>query len=125
MKLIRLLQEHPDICVSLDTPAPCIDAYSVAPWRDYEMFVISDATPIRRGFHDAMEAFRATWLGHSMPRPFQNTQAIMLPKAERRSMQLPPCARRSNAVHELIRCHPVEDDLEDHWCWSREGFYVG
>ncbi len=34
VKLIRLLEEHPDICVSLDAPAPCIDAYSVAPWHE-------------------------------------------------------------------------------------------
>lgn len=41
-----------------------------------------------------MEAFRATWLGHSMPRPLQNTQAILLPKAERRSMQVASLLRK-------------------------------
>lgn len=66
--------------------------------RDYEMFVISDATPIRRGFHEAMEAFRATWLGHSMPRPLQNTQAILLPKAERRSMQVASLLRKAGVA---------------------------
>lgn len=34
VKLIRLLQDHPDICVSLNAPAPCIDAYSIAPWHE-------------------------------------------------------------------------------------------
>lgn len=66
--------------------------------HDYEMFVISDATAISRGFHDAMEAFRATWLYHSMPRPFQDTKAILLPKAERRSMQVATLLRKAGVA---------------------------
>lgn len=54
--------------------------------RDYEMFVISDDTSCSQGFHDAMMAFRATWLWHSMPRPYENARAILLPRSEQRSM---------------------------------------
>jgi hypothetical protein len=68
--------------------------------RDYEMFVISDSPAISLGFHDAMEAFRATWLWHFMPRPYQNTKAILLPKAEHRS-KLVADQLRKNGVTDL------------------------
>jgi hypothetical protein len=66
--------------------------------RDFEMFVISDTTSISLGFHDAMEAFRATWLWHPMPRPFSETKAILLPKNERRSMQVATLLRQSGVT---------------------------
>lgn len=66
--------------------------------RDFEMFVISDATPISLGFHDAMVAFRATWLWHPMPRPFADAKAILLPKAERRSMLVAERLRRAGVA---------------------------
>lgn len=53
--------------------------------EDYEMFVISDRQAIANAFHDAMSAFGATWLWHPMPRPFDDTRAILLPKDEPRS----------------------------------------
>lgn len=56
--------------------------------RDFEMFVISDETTIALAFHEAMTAFRATWLWHYMPRPFENTIGILLPKNEPRSMRV-------------------------------------
>lgn len=68
--------------------------------RDYEMFVISETTPISLGFHDAMAAFQATWLWHPMPRPYDNTKAILLPKAERRSMKV-AALLRSAGVSDL------------------------
>lgn len=66
--------------------------------RDYEMFVISDATPISLGFHHAMEAFRATWLWHPMPRAFGDAKAILLPKNERRSMQVAALLRQAGVA---------------------------
>lgn len=63
--------------------------------RDYEMFVISDSAPVSLGFRDAMEAFRATWLWHPMPRPYQCTKAILLPKAEHRSRLVADLLRKS------------------------------
>lgn len=66
--------------------------------RDYEMFVISDDTPISLGFHDAMEAFRATWLWHHMPRPFESAKAILLPKSERRSRKVADLLRNAGVV---------------------------
>lgn len=53
--------------------------------EDYEMFVISDEPAIANAFHDAMSAFGATWLWHSLPRPYDNARAILLPKDEPRS----------------------------------------
>lgn len=66
--------------------------------RDFEIFVISDDTPISLGFHNAMRAFRAAWLWHSMPRPFENTKAILLPKVERRSMQVAALLRNAGVA---------------------------
>lgn len=66
--------------------------------RDFEMFVISDATPISLGFHDAMTAFRATWLWHPMPRAFGDAKAILLPKNERRSMQVAALLRQAGVA---------------------------
>lgn len=63
--------------------------------RDFEMFAISNHTSISLGFHDAMKAFRATWLWHPMPRPLENAKAILLPKAERRSMQVAAALRNA------------------------------
>ena len=63
--------------------------------RDFEMFVISDSTPISLGFYDAMKAFRATWLWHPMPRAFGDAKAILLPKNERRSMRVAALLRRA------------------------------
>lgn len=34
VKLIRLMDEHPDIRVSLEAPAPCISAESIVPWHE-------------------------------------------------------------------------------------------
>jgi hypothetical protein len=53
--------------------------------HDFDMFVIPTAGAVSAGLYLAMELFHATWLTHSMPRPFQNTKAVLLPKAERRS----------------------------------------
>lgn len=66
--------------------------------RDFEMFVISDETTVSMGFHDAMKAFRATWLWHHLPRPFDNTKAILLPKNEARSMRVAALLRQAGVA---------------------------
>jgi hypothetical protein len=66
--------------------------------RDFEMFAISDDAPVSVGFHDAMEAFRATWLWHPMPRPFTDAKAILLPRNERRSMQVAALLRQAGVA---------------------------
>lgn len=53
--------------------------------RDFDMFVIADNAEVSNAFHEAMSAFRVTWLWHHMPRPFYDTRAILLPKDEPRS----------------------------------------
>lgn len=56
--------------------------------KDFRMFVINDEAEIHNAFVEAMRAFRATWLWHSMPRPYRKARAILLPRNERRSMRV-------------------------------------
>jgi len=66
--------------------------------RDYDMFVISDHPEISNAFHEAMNAFKATWLWHYMPRPYDHTRAILLPKSESRSMRVAGALRQAGIV---------------------------
>lgn len=67
--------------------------------RDFEMFVISSAAAASNAFHDAMRAFRAAWLWHPMPRPYdQTTRAVLLPKSEGRSRRVADELRRAGFV---------------------------
>lgn len=66
--------------------------------RDYEMFVISDESAISCAFHDAMRAFKATWLWHHLPRPYENAKSILLPKSEARSMRVAAALRQAGVV---------------------------
>jgi hypothetical protein len=56
--------------------------------RDYEMFVIADTPNAALGFHDAMQRFRASYLWQYLPRPYLDCRAILLPKADARSMKV-------------------------------------
>lgn len=56
--------------------------------REFEMFAISNDSGFANAFFDAMRAVKATWLWHPMPRPLERTRAILLPKAEARSMRV-------------------------------------
>lgn len=58
--------------------------------RDFEMFVINDDDPFdATAFFSAMQTFRATWLWHTLPRPYpQGLKAILLPRSEGRSMRV-------------------------------------
>lgn len=56
--------------------------------RQFEMFVINDDPEIANAFFNAMRAFRATWLWHTIPRPYEHTKAILLPRSEARSMRV-------------------------------------
>lgn len=66
--------------------------------RDYDMFVISDDHEISNAFHKAMEAFKATWLWHHMPHPYDGARAILLPKSEPRSMCVASTLRQAGVV---------------------------
>ena len=67
--------------------------------RDYEMFAINcqddEAT---NAFAEAMRAFRATWLWHPLPRPYEGARAVLLPRDERRSMRVAIELRRAGVV---------------------------
>ncbi|MDZ4387822.1 MAG: DUF6685 family protein [Moraxellaceae bacterium] len=56
--------------------------------HDFEIFVINGNSAIEYEFKLAMESFRATWLSHSMPSPYHEAFAVVLPKAEWRSMKV-------------------------------------
>lgn len=87
--------------------------------RDFEMFVISDDPAVACGFHDAMSSFRATWLWHSMPKPYENTRAILLPRSERRSMRVAEELRQAGVIDFgaylsslVVRDSAIEDQYE-------------
>lgn len=57
--------------------------------RDFEMFAIRDEeSEVSNAFSDAMCAFRATWLWHRLPRPYEHVRAVLLPRSEERSMRV-------------------------------------
>ncbi|WP_144023164.1 DUF6685 family protein [Burkholderia sp. AU15512] len=66
--------------------------------RDFEMFVIPDDAEFSNAFLDVMRGFRATWLWHEMPRPFNATRAILLPRTESRSMRVADEFRRAGVI---------------------------
>lgn len=54
--------------------------------REFHLFVIRDEPFAWNAFCDAMQAFRATWLWHTLPRPRdRGSRAVLLPKCETRS----------------------------------------
>lgn len=66
--------------------------------RDFEMFVISDDTPVSLGFHRAMGAFGVTWLWLPLPRHFANARAILLPRSERRAARVAAVLRAAGVA---------------------------
>lgn len=67
--------------------------------RDFEMFAIGDRNAgVTNAFFDAMRAFRATWLWHPLPRPFEDARAVLLPKNEARSMRAAAALRNAGVV---------------------------
>ena len=67
--------------------------------RDYEMFAIDcqddEAT---NAFAEAMRAFRATWLWHPLPHPYEGARAVLLPKDDARSMRVAVELRRAGVA---------------------------
>lgn len=53
--------------------------------NDFEMFIMPK---VSMEFFDAMCAFKATWFSHAMPSPYEDMQAILLPRNEERSMRV-------------------------------------
>lgn len=57
--------------------------------RDFEMFALGDEdAESSNAFFEAMERFRATWLWHPLPRPYEGARAVLLPRSEARSMRV-------------------------------------
>ncbi len=67
--------------------------------RDYEMFAINyEDDEAAEAFFGAMRAFRATWLWHPLPRPYERARAVLLPKDEARSMRVAVELRRAGVA---------------------------
>ena len=66
--------------------------------RDFEMFVISDEPEFANEFHYAMERFKATYLWHMMPSPFENSRAILLPRSDSRARRVATILRGASFV---------------------------
>ena len=49
-------------------------------------------------FAEAMRAFRATWLWHPLPRPYEGARAVLLPRDEGRSMRVAVELRSAGVV---------------------------
>jgi len=66
--------------------------------REFEMFVISNKASVGNAFSDAMRSFQSTWLWHPMPRPYEHTRAILLPRSEKRSMRVAKALREAGVL---------------------------
>ncbi|WP_199028874.1 DUF6685 family protein [Ralstonia sp. ASV6] len=65
----------------------------------FEMFVLSDEPEFSVAFGEAMRHFKATWLWHHLPRPYQeHARLILLPKSEGRSMKVADILSKAGAV---------------------------
>jgi len=56
--------------------------------RDYEMFVMAGIPTVTLDFRDAMQNFRASYLWHYLPHPYQDCCVVLLPRADARSMKV-------------------------------------
>lgn len=65
--------------------------------RDFDIYVVSQEAEIANGFHDAMQSFKATYLLYDLPRPYERSRAILLPKDEQRSRQVSNMLREAGA----------------------------
>lgn len=73
-----------------------LSANAIASLRhDFEMFAVSGEQEVFNRFFEAMESFRATWLTHSLPPPFDKENAILLPKNEPRSVKVARVLRQA------------------------------
>ncbi|MGA3347318.1 MAG: DUF6685 family protein [Terracidiphilus sp.] len=91
------LSESVPLCGKLNTYS--LNTLAIASLRrDFDMFVIPDETTISLGFHEAMKAFRATWLWHHLPHPFDNAKAILLPKNDERSVRVAALLRQADVT---------------------------
>jgi len=66
--------------------------------RDFDMFVISNDTETNLCFHDAMQSFRATYIWQYMPRHYEDSRAILLPKSDPRSMKVASVLREAGFI---------------------------
>lgn len=66
--------------------------------RDFEIFVVGDHARSSIAFFEAMQAVRATWLWHPMPKVYEGSRAIYLPRNNKRSMKAAKVLREAQFV---------------------------
>ncbi|NHQ86798.1 hypothetical protein HA050_11780 [Iodobacter sp. HSC-16F04] len=66
--------------------------------NDFDIFIISNKPDVCNTIRDAMKSFKATWLSHELPIPYNNAQAILLPKDEQRSITVSNTLRQAGIV---------------------------
>ncbi|STQ90047.1 DUF6685 family protein [Iodobacter fluviatilis] len=66
--------------------------------NDFDIFIISNKPDVCNAFREAMKSFKATWLWHALPIPYDNAQAVLLPRNEQRSISVSKTLRQAGIV---------------------------
>lgn len=71
-----------------------IDARAVCSLRrEYDMFAMPSEPEVFNAFHEAMQAHKAGYLWHGLPRSCRDARVVFLPRAEKRSARVASCLR--------------------------------
>lgn len=66
--------------------------------RDFEIFAVGDSAAASNAFSNAMQSVDATWLWHPMPKVYEGSRAIYLPRKNKRSMSVARMLREAEFV---------------------------
>jgi hypothetical protein len=95
------------IAARIEAPVPLIaplryysfDEAAVALLRaTYDVYLVKEVPELASAFHDAMKSAGATWLWQDMPKPYENTRAIFLPRTECVAMRVSEAFREAGYV---------------------------
>jgi hypothetical protein len=64
----------------------------------YDVYLVNDEPHLANAFHDAMKSAGVTWLWQDMPKPYDKTRAIFLPRAELVAMRVSEAFRDAGYV---------------------------
>ncbi|WP_313172647.1 DUF6685 family protein [Stenotrophomonas sp.] len=90
---------HEPVRLSGEIHTYSLNNRAIASLRDkFYILAISDETETSLKFHDVMQSFGATWLSCALPAPYSDTTiSILLPKSEKRSVQVAALLRDAGA----------------------------
>lgn len=88
--------------------------------RDFEMMVVDDSPAVWLEMSDALQAFRATWFHHKLPRQAGGYRVILLPTSQSRSRRAAIEFRRAGvpSFNELLAAL-ISRQVEQLAAWSR------